>query len=62
VFKHFVASLDLKVDGDQARSTSYWMLVATQDGKRWISDSGTYLDVLRREQGRWKFQSRTVSP
>lgn len=57
--KHVITNPEIQLDGDRATATSYWMEVAIgKDLKPLVMSTGYYRDVLERDNGRWKFQSR----
>jgi 3-phenylpropionate/cinnamic acid dioxygenase small subunit len=61
--KHVITNPQVQLDGDRATATSYWMEVAIgkgKDEKPLVVSTGYYSDVLKRDNGRWKFQSRVV--
>jgi hypothetical protein len=61
--KHVITNPQVQFDGDRATATSYWMEVAIgkgKDEKPFVMSTGYYRDVLRRDNGQWKFQSREV--
>ncbi len=59
---HLMTSMAIEPDGDKARAWSRWsFVVAGADGKPVTLYAGQYDDVLIREDGRWRFQSRTVT-
>lgn len=59
--KHFVADLRIDIDGDRASASSYFARMdASEDGVRVIA-AGRYLDdLLRCEDGRWRFVRRVA--
>ena len=61
--KHVITNPQVQLDGDRATATSYWMEVAIgkgKDEKPLVMSTGYYRDVLKRDNGRWRFQSREV--
>ena len=59
---HLLTNMSIEPDGDKAQAWSRWsFVVAGADGKPSILFTGQYDDVLTREDGRWRFRSRTVS-
>ena len=51
------------VDGDRATASSLWMHVRRgEDDHPLLPTLGGYTDELIREDGRWRFLSRSVSP
>jgi hypothetical protein len=59
--KHVITNPRIQVNGDQATATTYWQEVSIEkDGKVNIRSTGYYHDVLKRDQGRWRFKSREV--
>jgi SnoaL-like domain len=58
---HVLANLLIELDGDSARSTSFWLYVSPrEDGHPQLAQFGHYEDVLKREDGRWRFKSRNA--
>ncbi len=58
---HVLANATIELDGDTARSTSFWLYVsARDDGHTQLAQFGHYEDVLCRESGRWRFLSRNA--
>lgn len=59
--KHVITNPHVQLDGDRATATSYWMEVAIgKDEKPLVMATGYYRDVLKRDNGQWKFQSREI--
>lgn len=57
--RHLVLGSSIEVDGDQARATSDWMTVRKNpDGTVSIASVGRFDDVLRVEDGQWRFAHR----
>ncbi len=53
----------IAVDGDRASAFTFWMHVRRGDGDvPLLPTLGGYQDELIREDGRWRFQLRTVLP
>lgn len=53
----------IAVDGDRASAFTFWMHVRRGDGDvPLLPTLGGYQDKLIREDGRWRFQLRTVLP
>jgi hypothetical protein len=59
-FKHCVLNEVIDVDGDRARVESSLILLRNGAPVR-IEIAGHYHDELVREDGRWRFRSRTVA-
>ncbi|MEA2624502.1 MAG: hypothetical protein QOD06_547 [Candidatus Binatota bacterium] len=59
-FKHCVLNEVIEVDGDQARAESSLVLLRNATPVH-IEIAGRYHDELVREDGRWRFRSRTVA-
>ena len=53
----------IEIDGDRASAFTFWMHVRRGDGDvPLLPTLGGYQDELIREDGRWRFQLRTVLP
>ncbi|WP_053225782.1 nuclear transport factor 2 family protein [Solirubrobacter soli] len=60
---HWIGDPTIVVDGDRATASSLWMHVRRGDDDRPLLPTlGGYEDELIREDGRWRFLRRTVSP
>jgi hypothetical protein len=60
---HWISDPVIAVDGDRATASSFWMHVRRGDGDRPLLPTlGGYDDELIREDGRWRFLRRSVSP
>jgi ketosteroid isomerase-like protein len=59
-FMHVVSNLSLHIDGDTATDQAYWETIGTTDCKSVVEGAGHYEDVLKREDGRWKFSQREI--
>ncbi|MBX5442055.1 MAG: nuclear transport factor 2 family protein [Solirubrobacteraceae bacterium] len=60
---HWISDPVITVDGDRATASSLWMHVRRGDDDRPLLPTlGAYDDELVREDGRWRFLRRTVSP
>jgi SnoaL-like domain len=57
---HVVTNLSLHIDGDMATDQAYWETIATRDCKSVVAGAGHYEDVLKREDGKWKFAKREI--
>jgi uncharacterized protein (TIGR02246 family) len=57
--RHWVTNVIVDVDGDEATSESYLMMVS-QSAEPAIRASGVYRDRLRRVDGRWRFSERVA--
>ncbi len=59
---HLLTNFEIEADGDHGRAWSRWSFVAEgPDGRAQVLYAGRYDDVLVREDGRWKFERRTVT-
>jgi hypothetical protein len=58
--EHVVNNLTLQIQGDTATDQAYWQTIVTRDCKSVIAGAGHYEDVLKREDGRWKFFKRAI--
>jgi hypothetical protein len=58
--EHVVTNLTLQLDGDNATDQAYWQTIVTRDCKSVVAGAGHYEDVLKREDGRWKFFKRAI--
>jgi uncharacterized protein (TIGR02246 family) len=60
---HWISDPTIVVDGDRATATSMWMHVRRgEDDRPLLPTLGAYDDELIREDGRWRFLRRSVSP
>jgi hypothetical protein len=60
---HWIGDPTITVDGDRATASSLWMHVRRGDDDHPLLPTlGGYDDELIREDGRWRFQRRSVSP
>jgi uncharacterized protein (TIGR02246 family) len=57
--RHVTTNILIETDGDEAQSSSYYMLLATGAQPR-VLRIGTYHDRLRRVAGRWLFSERVA--
>jgi ketosteroid isomerase-like protein len=60
-FRHVVSNLVADVEGDRARATCYLLDFRTRDGKTELLSPGEYECLLRKADGRWRFERRAVS-
>lgn len=60
--RHYVTNLVLEIEGDTARSTSYWWEFNNdaRAGRPYLGTYGHYEDELKRVNGRWLFTHRKV--
>jgi hypothetical protein len=59
---HLMTNFSIEPAGEEAKAWSRWsFVVGDAEGKPVILYSGQYDDVLVREDGRWRFKSRTVT-
>jgi 3-phenylpropionate/cinnamic acid dioxygenase small subunit len=58
--EHVVTNLTLQIHGDMATDQAYWQTIVTRDCKSVVAGAGHYEDVLKREDGRWKFFKREI--
>jgi uncharacterized protein (TIGR02246 family) len=59
---HQIGNATIEVDGDRATSRVLWAYVTHDDGNYpLILQVGHYDDVLVREDGRWRFERRTIT-
>jgi len=60
---HWIGDPTIVVDGDRATASSLWMHVRRgEDDRPLLPTLGAYDDELIREEGRWRFLRRSVSP
>jgi hypothetical protein len=60
---HWISDPVIEVDGDRATAGSLWMHVRRSDDDHPLLPTlGGYADELLREDGRWRFLRRSVSP
>jgi len=60
VGKHVVTNLLIQITGDRATAQGYWQTVMSRASGTTIAGAGHYEDVLRKENGVWKFQKRAI--
>jgi hypothetical protein len=58
--EHVVTNLTLQLNGDMATDQAYWQTIVTRDCKSVVAGAGHYEDVLKREDGHWKFFKREI--
>ena len=58
---HVVTNLNFKIEGDRAVGGAYWETIGVREGRSQVLGAGHYEDVLRKENGRWKFQRRVIA-
>ncbi len=59
---HLMTNMSIDVDGDSATAWSRWTLIdADANDKPALIYSGHYDDVLTRQDGAWKFQTRIAT-
>ena len=58
---HVVSNLNFKIEGDKAVGGAYWETIGVRDGHSEVLGAGHYEDVLKKENGRWKFQRRVIA-
>jgi uncharacterized protein (TIGR02246 family) len=58
--RHWVTNVLVDVDGDEATSESYLMMLSAT-AEPVIGVSGVYRDRVRRVDGRWRFAERVVT-
>jgi 3-phenylpropionate/cinnamic acid dioxygenase small subunit len=58
--EHVVNNLTLQINGDMATDQAYWQTIVTRDCKSVVAGAGHYEDVLKREDGHWKFFKREI--
>jgi 3-phenylpropionate/cinnamic acid dioxygenase small subunit len=58
--EHVVTNLTLQINGDMATDQAYWQTIVTRDCKSVVAGAGHYEDVLKREDGHWKFFKREI--
>ncbi len=58
--EHVVTNLTLQLNGDTATDQAYWQTIVTRDCKSVVAGAGHYEDVLKREDGHWKFFKRAI--
>jgi 3-phenylpropionate/cinnamic acid dioxygenase small subunit len=58
--EHVVNNLTLQINGDMATDQAYWQTIVTRDCKSVVAGAGHYEDILKREDGRWKFFKREI--
>jgi hypothetical protein len=58
---HVVTNLSFKIEGDTAVGGAYWETIGVADGRTTVLSPGHYEDILRKEQGRWRFAKRVIA-
>jgi 3-phenylpropionate/cinnamic acid dioxygenase small subunit len=58
--EHVVTNLTLQLNGDTATDQAYWQTIVTRECKSVVAGAGHYEDVLKREDGHWKFSKREI--
>jgi 3-phenylpropionate/cinnamic acid dioxygenase small subunit len=58
--EHVVTNLTLQLNGDTATDQAYWQTIVTRECKSVVAGAGHYEDVLKREDGQWKFSKREI--
>ena len=57
---HAVSNVTIRLDGEQARVKSNWILAQTSERGPIISSGGSYTDELVKQGGRWLFKLRKI--
>jgi len=60
VGKHVVTNLTIQITGDRAVAQGYWQTVMARASGTTIAGAGHYEDVLKKENGAWKFLRRAI--
>jgi len=60
VGKHVVTNLTIQITGDRATAQGYWQTVMSRPSGTTIAGAGHYEDVLKKENGAWKFLKRAI--
>jgi hypothetical protein len=60
VMQHVITNTSFQIEGNRASGRSYYQEVTTVEGKAQIVNSGHYDDILRKENGLWKFERRNI--
>ena len=60
VGKHVVTNLVIQITGDRATAQGYWQTVMARASGTTIAGAGHYEDVLKKENGTWKFLKRAI--
>jgi hypothetical protein len=60
--RHFITNVVIKVDGDRATGTAYWVEFNNETRDRWpfVGGYGHYEDELRKLNGHWLFSRRKI--
>ena len=58
--EHVVTNLTLQLNGDTATDQAYWQTIVTRECKSVVAGAGHYEDVLKREDGHWRFLKREI--
>jgi 3-phenylpropionate/cinnamic acid dioxygenase small subunit len=62
IVRHFSSDVVVDGDGDVARGQVKSMVVCYRDGLPYLMNTGRIMDELVKEDGRWRFKSRTIWP
>lgn len=57
---HIVTNLSFKIEGNTATGGAYWQTIGMSDGRTAVLGAGHYEDVLKKENGQWKFAKRVI--
>ena len=58
---HIVTNLSFKINGDTAVGGAYWQTIGIRDGHTDVLSAGHYDDVLKKQNGQWKFAKRVIA-
>jgi hypothetical protein len=58
---HIVTNLSFEIDGDTAVGGAYWQTIGMRDGHTDVLSAGHYEDVLKKQNGKWKFAKRVIA-
>jgi len=58
---HIVTNLSFRIEGDTAVGGAYWQTIGLRDGHTTVLSAGHYEDVLKKQDGKWKFAKRVIA-
>lgn len=58
---HIVTNLSFRIEGDTAVGGAYWQTIGLSGGRTAVLSAGHYEDVLKKQDGQWKFAKRVIA-